>query len=185
MSLTESTMLPLNTPAPAFTLFEPSTNEWYSLEHLKSDCATVICFICNHCPYVKHIREGLIALATEYQKKGITFIAINANDVNQYPDDSPDDMRRIAKEFKYPFHYLYDETQEVAKAYHAACTPDFFVFDKVLKCVYRGRMDDSRPGSDVAVTGKDLRHALDNVLSGKPVDSQQQPSMGCNIKWKV
>ena len=155
------------------------------MKDLKSDKGTVVMFICNHCPYVIHVRQGLVKVAQEYSAKGISFIAINSNDVENYPEDSPANMKKQALKYQYPFPYLFDETQNVAQAYKAACTPDFYVFDKNLKCVYRGRMDDSRPESGIPVTGKDLRGALDNLLSGKPIDPNQVPSMGCNIKWKT
>jgi peroxiredoxin len=185
MALTPSTMLPLGTIAPDFKL--PNVckeNEWISLQSAKSDIATVIMFICNHCPYVKHIQSTLVNFAKQYQKKGIHFIAISANDIQKYPDDSPEKMRLEAETNGYPFPYLYDELQAVATAYQAACTPDFYVFDKTLKCVYRGRFDASTPGNNIPVTGNDLASALDNILAQTPVDSNQQPSLGCNIKWK-
>jgi hypothetical protein len=141
-------------------------------------------FICNHCPYVKHVNKQLVSLANDYMPKGISFIAISSNDVANYPDDAPALMTENAKQEHYPFHYLYDETQEVAKAYHAACTPDFSIFDKDLVCVYRGQLDDSRPKNGSISDGKDIRIALDNMLNGVPVSVTQFPSMGCNIKWK-
>ncbi len=185
MAATPSTMMPLGTIAPDFTLLNTVTGEMVSLQDLKSDVATLIMFICNHCPYVKHINAQLVKLANDYQSKGVSFIAISSNDVENYPDDSPEKMKQVAQQLGYPFPYLYDETQEVAKAYQAACTPDFFLFDKDLKCVYRGQLDGSRPKNDVPVTGKDMRAALDAVLAGKPVNPEQIPSIGCNIKWKV
>jgi thiol-disulfide isomerase/thioredoxin len=141
-------------------------------------------FICNHCPFVKHVNDELVRLGNDYNDKGIGFVAISSNDVENYPDDSPGMMKIVAQEMEYPFPYLYDETQEVAKAYDAACTPDFYVFDKDLKLVYRGQLDDSRPGNDIPVTGKDLRSALNAVIDGKEVSDDQKPSLGCNIKWK-
>ena len=141
-------------------------------------------FICNHCPFVIHIESVLVELAKEYQQQGVEFIAISANDVNEYPQDSPDLMQARAHEHGYSFPYLYDETQAVAKSYDAACTPDFFVFDAHLKCAYRGQFDDSRPSNQIEVTGQDLRHALDDLLAGKAVSFEQKPSVGCNIKWK-
>jgi len=185
MAATPSTMMPLGTIAPDFTLPNTVNGEMVNLQDLKSDVATMVMFICNHCPYVKHIDAQLVKLATDYKSQGVAFIAISANDVDNYPDDSPDKMQEVAQELGYPFPYLYDETQEVAKAYQAACTPDFFLFDKDLKCVYRGQLDGSRPKNDVAVTGEDMRGALDAVLAGQPVNSEQIPSIGCNIKWKV
>ena len=144
----------------------------------------VIMFICNHCPFVKHVDEQLVALAKDYQPKEVSFVAISSNDVANYPQDAPHLMKLEAEKVGYPFPYLYDETQDAAKAYSAACTPDFFVFDKDLKCAYRGQLDSSRPGNGVPVTGSDLRNALDNILEGKAVESPQIPSIGCNIKWK-
>lgn len=185
MALTPSTMLPLGTKAPHFKLSDTVSGKTMTLDELKSDKATVIMFICNHCPFVKLIQHGLAAIAHDYQPKGIQFIAISSNDVTTHPDDSPTKMKRVAEEAGYPFPYLYDETQEIAKAYDAACTPDFFVFDKDLALVYRGRFDEATPGRDVPVTGKDMRTALDAILAGKPVDPQQIPSQGCNIKWKA
>lgn len=184
MAATPSVMLPLGTEAPKFNLVDTVTDTNKSLNELASDKATVVMFICNHCPYVKHINEELVKLANEYIPKGISFIAISSNDVENYPDDSPEKMREVAEELGYPFPYLFDETQEIAKAYQAACTPDFYVFDKDLKLVYRGQFDESRPGNNVPVTGIDIRNALDNILNGKPVDENQKPSIGCNIKWK-
>jgi thiol-disulfide isomerase/thioredoxin len=144
----------------------------------------VVIFICNHCPYVKHVRKGLIDLAREYEQKGIAFVAVNANDWSAYPDDSPEQMAREAREYGYPFPYLYDESQESARAYRAACTPDLYLFDGQRKLVYRGQLDDSRPGNGVPVTGKDLRAAMDALLKGEEVSPRQKPSLGCNIKWR-
>jgi len=141
-------------------------------------------FICNHCPFVKHVNEGLVELANDYILKGISFIAISSNDVVNFPEDSPEKMKNEAKSLGYPFPYLYDESQEVARAYDAACTPDFFIYDKDLKLVYRGQLDDSRPKNGIPVTGKDIRAALDSLLQSKPVSEEQKPSIGCNIKWK-
>ncbi len=185
MSLTPSNMIPLGTIAPDFALPDAITDKTMSLNDLRSTTATVIMFICNHCPYVKHIQPQLVSVANDYQARGIAFIAINSNDVKHYPDDSPEKMQQIAEQFHYPFPYLFDETQAIAKAYKAACTPDFYIFDKDLKCVYRGQFDPSRPGNNIAVTGESLTAALDAVLLGKPVDPEQIPSMGCNIKWKM
>ncbi|HEY3914849.1 MAG TPA: thioredoxin family protein [Verrucomicrobiae bacterium] len=183
MALTPSTMLPLETPAPDFHL--PDTNrKIVSLSDFQSAPALVVMFICNHCPYVKHIRAGIAELAREYQKRGAAFVAINSNDVENYPADSPENMAIEVKQAGYTFPYLFDETQEVAKAYQAACTPDLFVFDKHHKLVYRGQFDASRPGNSVPVSGNDLRAVLDAILAGKPVAPHQTPSMGCNIKWK-
>ncbi|MEQ9288958.1 MAG: thioredoxin family protein [Cyclobacteriaceae bacterium] len=184
MSLTYSEMMPLGTTAPDFELPDTISGKTMSLGQIKSDIATVVMFICNHCPYVIHVEKEMAAIANEYKKKGVAFAAISANDVENYPDDSPEKMKAKAKEVGYSFPYLYDETQEVAKAYQAACTPDFYVFDKNLTCVYRGRMDESSPGNGKPVTGKELRATLDAVIAGTPVSQDQLPSMGCNIKWK-
>lgn len=184
MALTPSRMLPLGTKAPPFKLRSPVNEKEFSLDELKSDKATVVMFICNHCPYVKHVQRGLVELANDYIPKGVSFIAINSNDVEKYPEDSPANMKSVALRLGYPFPYLFDETQEVARAYDAACTPDFYVFDSGLKLAYRGQMDDSRPGNGKPVTGKDIREALDRILKGDPVGADQVPSIGCNIKWK-
>lgn len=177
-------MVPLGTKAFNFSLLDTKTGGRRSLEELKGANATVIMFICNHCPYVKHVDPELIRLANDYQQKGVGFIAISANDAEQYPEDGPEAMTETARKMKYPFPYLYDETQAVARAYDAACTPDMYVFDKQLSLVYRGQLDDSRPGNDAPLTGKDLRNALEAVLKGQTVASLQRPSIGCNIKWK-
>jgi len=183
MSLTPSTMLPLGTTAPDFRL--PDTNgKIVSLADFKNAPALLVIFMCNHCPYVKHIRQGLAQLGRDYQAKGAGIVGINSNDAANYPADSPAKMKEEMQVAGYTFPYLYDETQAVAKAYRAACTPDIYLFDGRQKLVYRGQFDDSRPGSGVRVTGMDLRDALDAVLSGKPVEKEQIPSIGCNIKWK-
>lgn len=179
-----STMLALGTKAFPFTLPDTVTGKMMSLSDLKSDIATVIMFICNHCPYVKHVQSELVRLAKDYQPKGISFIAISSNDIEQYPEDSPEKMKEVALQLGYPFPYLYDETQEVARQYQAACTPDFYIFDRHLRLVYRGQLDDSRPGNSVPLSGKDIRRALDNLIKGQAVDPNQQPSVGCSIKWK-
>ena len=184
MALTPSSMMPLGTKAPDFRLPSPVSGGEYSLDDLKSDKATVVMFICNHCPYVKHVQKELVDLANDYMPKGISFVAINSNNVEKYPDDSPENMKKVAERFGYPFEYLFDETQETARAYGAECTPDFFVFDAGLECVYRGQLDDSRPGNGKPVTGADLRKALDSILNGESVPEDQAPSIGCNIKWK-
>lgn len=184
MPLTESTMLPLGTIAPDFHLLDTVSGKSLSLKELVSDKATVIMFICNHCPFVKHIENKLVEVAKLYQAKGINFIAICANDANNYPADAPEQMTLTAKRLNFSFPYLHDQSQEIAKAYEAACTPDFYVFDHDLKLVYRGRFDDSRPGNDLPVTGKDLTTALDCLLAGKAITEEQFSSMGCNIKWK-
>lgn len=185
MALTPSNMLALGTEALDFTLLNPITDEQQSLDHLKSRIATVIVFMCNHCPYVIHIQDKLAEVAKTYQDKGVSFIGINANDAEHYPDDSPEKMKEAVKNIGYTFPYLFDDTQAIAKAYQAACTPDFFVFDGEMKLVYRGQFDDSRPGNDEPITGADLTLALDALLAGKPVSNHQKPSMGCNIKWKA
>ena len=183
MVATNSTMLPLGTEAPDFRL--PDTEgEIVSRDDFADAPGLLVAFISNHCPYVKHVRHGLADFAREYAQKGLAIVAIGSNDVEKYPDDSPDEMAREKDEVGYVFPYLYDETQEVAKRYHAACTPDFFLFDGDRRLVYRGQFDDSRPGNDVPVTGEDLRAAADAVLEGRPVSEDQRPSIGCNIKWK-
>ncbi|MEK7707796.1 MAG: thioredoxin family protein [Verrucomicrobiota bacterium] len=183
MALTPSTMLPLGTTAPDFQL--PDTNgKIISLAAFKDKPALLVIFMCNHCPYVKHLRAGLAQLARDYLPRGVAIVGINANDVANYPEDRPAKMAAEVKSAGYIFPYLYDESQAVAKAYHAACTPDFFLFDRGRRLVYRGQFDASRPGNGVPVTGKYLRAALDAVLVGKPPSTFQSPSMGCNIKWK-
>lgn len=184
MAETPSNMLPLGTIAPSFTLPNVVTGKKESLSDIKSDIATVVMFICNHCPYVKLIQTHLASVAKAYQAKGVSFVAISSNDAQRYPADGPEAMRQEAETHHYTFPYLFDETQEVARAYQAACTPDFYVFDKDLKCIYRGRFDAATPGNGKEVTGSDLTSALDSLLSGKPVNSAQYPSVGCNIKWK-
>lgn len=183
MALTPSTMLELGTKAPDFDLPNVSGGR-VKLADLADKPVLLVAFICNHCPYVKHIREGFASLAKEYQAKGVAVVAISSNDVAGYPDDSPEKMAEEARLAGYTFPYLYDETQEVAKAYRAACTPDLYVFDKDRRLVYRGQLDDSRPGNGVPVTGADLRAALDAALASKPPLATQKPSIGCNIKWK-
>jgi len=184
MTATASNMLALGTKAPNFKLLDTVSHKKMTLTDLKGTKATVVMFICNHCPFVIHVNDKLIELALFYSEKGVNFIAISANDIENYPQDSPDLMTLQAQKLKYPFPYLYDATQDVARAYKAACTPDFYVFDTCLRLVYRGQLDDSRPGNGIPVTGKDLRKALDLVIQGKPVDFEQKPSIGCNIKWK-
>jgi peroxiredoxin len=183
MSLTPSTMLPLGTAAPDFRL--PDTNgKTVALADFKNAPALLVIFMCNHCPYVVHIRKGLAQFARDYQPKSVAIVGINSNDVANYPADSPARMKEEIQVAGYVFPYLYDESQAVAQAYRAACTPDIYLFDKAQKLVYRGQFDDSRPGNGKPVTGRDLRAALDAVLAGKPVPTDQQPSIGCNIKWK-
>ena len=184
MALTPSNMLPLGTIAPYFELVDTVSNKKTNLHELKSPVATVIMFICNHCPYVKYIQTEIVKLAKEYQAKNISFIAISSNDITRYPDDAPEKMQQNAQQLGFTFPYLFDETQTVAKAYQAACTPDFYIFDKDLKCVYRGQFDDARPGNNIPVTGNSIRTALENLLAGKPINPEQKPSMGCNIKWR-
>jgi peroxiredoxin len=183
MSLTPSTMLPLGTVAPGFRLSD-TDGKTVSLDDFKGAPALLVAFICNHCPYVKHVRNELARLGKEYQGKGVAVVGISSNDVNTYPDDSPKMMAKEKAEVGYTFPYLYDESQQVAIAYKAACTPDFYVFNKDQRLVYRGQLDGSRPGNPIPVTGKDLRSALDAALAGKPVSDDQRPSIGCNIKWK-
>lgn len=184
MALTESNMLPLGTKAPDFQLTDTISGKVLSLKDLAAKSATVVMFICNHCPYVKHILPQLVKVAHDYKSRGIQFIAINSNDIDNYPEDAPDKMRAIANKMSFSFPYLFDATQEIAKAYQAACTPDFYVFDKQIRCVYRGRFDGATPGNKIPVTGTDLCTVLDNILAGKKVDPDQHASMGCNIKWK-
>jgi thiol-disulfide isomerase/thioredoxin len=184
MALTESKMLPLGTQAPYFELPDTVSGKVLSLDDLQSEQATVIMFLCNHCPYVIHVNPELVRLSKEYIDKGVAFVAISSNDVTKYPEDGPDKMKEVAEKLGYPFPYLYDETQDVTRAYDAACTPDIYVFDGDLKLAYRGRLDDSRPKNENPLTGKDLRAALDAVLVGKSPDERQYPSGGCNIKWK-
>lgn len=184
MALTPSTMLPLGTPAPQFSLPDTRSGQVLSLAELRSPKATVVLFICNHCPYVLHIIEKLSAVAQDYQAQGVQFIAISSNDVAKYPADAPEKMTEFAAAHHFSFPYLFDETQEVAKAYQAACTPDFYIFDKNLLCVYRGRFDDATPGNKNPVTGKEFSTALDCLLANKALDENQKPSVGCNIKWK-
>ncbi|MHC4532910.1 MAG: thioredoxin family protein [Planctomycetota bacterium] len=183
MTLTASEMLPLGTSAPDFNLPD-TTGKMVSLNDFRETQAFLVIFMCNHCPFVKHILDGLVALIKEYQTKGCIVVAINSNDVANYPDDSPEMMTRLAIEAGFTFPYLYDETQEVAKAYRAACTPDFFLFDSNKELIYRGQMDDSRPGNGIPVTGSDLTAAVNAVLEGTQVSQEQKPTMGCNIKWK-
>jgi peroxiredoxin len=183
MTATPSTMFPLGTVAPPFDLPDVEGRR-VSIERFGGSGALLVVFMCNHCPYVKHVRGHLVGLIRDYQQKGAAAVGINANDVSAYPEDSPENMSREARLFGYTFPYLFDETQEVAKAYHAACTPDFFVFDADRALVYRGQMDDSRPGNGKPVTGADLRAALDAALQGHPAPAYQRPSIGCNIKWK-
>ncbi|MEZ4779164.1 MAG: thioredoxin family protein [Flavobacteriaceae bacterium] len=184
MALTPSNMLALGTKAPDFNLVDTVTKNTLSLQNLKGKKGTVLMFICNHCPYVKHVNEELIRVCNDYRVTGFNFVAISSNDASKYPEDGPEAMYKTAQKLGYPFPYLYDETQEVAKAYDAACTPDFYLFDSELKLVYRGQLDNSRPGNSIPLNGRDLREALDNILNNHPQRKDQKPSMGCNIKWK-
>ncbi len=184
MAFTESNMLPLGTAAPDFSLPDTVSGKTISFNDVATGKATVVMFICNHCPYVIHVNPEIVRVANDYLKKGVGFVAISSNDVKNYPDDSPEKMKILAEKEGYPFPYLYDETQEVARAYDAACTPDFYIFDQNKKLAYRGRLDDSRPNSGTPLSGKDLREALDAVLDGRKPTDRQYPSAGCNIKWK-
>lgn len=184
MVLTSSKMLPLGQRAPDFTLIDVISEDQVTLQDVQSEVATVVMFLCNHCPYVKHIQKVLVSLTSTYMQKEITFVAINSNDVEEYPEDRPQEMRRLVEKLNFPFPYLFDETQNMARDYGATCTPDFFVFDHSLRCVYRGQFDDSRPGNSRPVTGSDLSEALDCILKGSSVNPDQHPSVGCNIKWK-
>ena len=184
MSLTPSNILERGTLASDFTLLDTISEKIISLQELKGERGTIIFFICNHCPFVIHINRELVQLAKDYTSRGFSFIAISSNDAEKYPMDGPEKMKIHATKEHYPFPYLYDETQEVAKAYNAACTPDLYVFDSDLKSIYHGQLDDSRPGNEKPVSGKDIRNSLNNLLENKPVLQKQQPSMGCGIKWK-
>jgi len=184
MVLTPTEQIPLGYKAPDFNLLNPLIGDYQSLDDLKSNKATVIIFMCNHCPYVVHVLDGLIQLAKDYMSKGVSIIAINSNDIVNYPADSPDKMIELINENNIPFPYLFDETQDIARVYHAACTPDFSVFNSSMDCVYRGQLDDSRPGSSEPVTGRDIRLVLDAILYNLEINKNQKPSVGCNIKWK-
>lgn len=185
MSKTPSNMLDLGTEAPLFSLQDVVSGQTYTLKQSPDRSGLVVMFICNHCPYVKHVNEELVRVAHSYMTKGVEFIAINSNDIDKYPQDSPENMILTAKEHEYPFPYLFDDLQEVAKAYKAACTPDFYLFDQHLKLVYRGQLDNSRPGNDIPVTGESLRKACDQLIDKQPITVEQKPSLGCNIKWKT
>jgi peroxiredoxin len=184
MAAVNSSMLPLGTPAPDFRLPTPDGG-LVGRDDFKDAPALLVMFICNHCPYVKHVRSGLAAFGRDYRERGLAIAAINSNDVATYPDDRPEKMAEEARAAGYLFPYLYDETQAVAKSYRAACTPDFFLFDRDRRLVYRGQFDDSRPNNDRPVTGADLRAAADAVLAGRALPQDQRPSIGCNIKWKA
>lgn len=185
MAFTESNMLPLGTQAPDFVLPDTVSGKMISLPDVRGEQATVVMFLCNHCPYVLHVNPEIVRVMRDYLPKGVGFVGISSNDAVNYPDDAPEKMTVHAAQVGYTFPYLYDESQAVAKAYDAACTPDFYMFDKGLKLAYRGRLDDARPKNDNPLTGKDLRAALDAVLAGAPVPEKQYPSGGCNIKWKA
>jgi len=184
MSETPTINIPLGFIAPEFHLPDTVSGQKLTYQQIRGEKGTVVIFICNHCPYVIHMIHELVHVANEYMPKGIGFAAISSNDVENYPQDAPDKMREYAALWRFPFAYLYDETQDVAKAYQAVCTPDFNVFDRQDRCVYRGQMDDSRPKNKVAVDGKDLRNTLDSLLKGEAISAHQKPSVGCNIKWK-
>ena len=184
MARTASNMIPLQTRAPEFELMDTVSGKMMSLKQLQGNRGTVIFFICNHCPFVIHVNEELVNIANKYSSKGVSFIAISSNDIENYPQDGPGLMQRNALQNNYPFPYLFDPSQEVAKAYDAACTPDTYVFDDELSLVYRGQIDESRPGNGVVVSGLDLRTALDALLEGKTISAIQKPSIGCGIKWR-
>jgi peroxiredoxin len=184
MARTESTMLALGTPAPDFLLPDVRSGELISLDRFRGKQALLVMFICRHCPYVKHVQEELARLGNDYADKPLGIVAISSNDARAYPDDAPESLREMAGELGFTFPFCYDETQEVARAYSAACTPDFFLFDEKRRLAYRGELDPSRPGNKVPVNGCELRAAIENVLAGRPVDPNQKPSLGCNIKWR-
>lgn len=184
MAMTPSSMVQLGTKAPDFSLVDTVSGKILSLDELKGAKATVIMFICNHCPYVIHLREAIVAVANQFSDKGVSFVAISSNDAVAYPEDSPAKMKEIATSYHFLFPYLFDETQAVAKAYDAACTPDFFVYNGKMLLKYRGQFDDSRPSNQVTPSGKDLAAAIDAICSGNEPDKLQKPSIGCNIKWR-
>jgi thiol-disulfide isomerase/thioredoxin len=184
MTRTSSKIVALGTLAPNFNLKDTNSNEWFSFQDLKGEKGTLVLFICNHCPFVHHVIDEIIMIANDYRVQGIGIIAISSNDVVKFPQDGPELMTEFAFQNKFEFPYLYDETQEVAKAYDAACTPDFFLFDNQDKLVYHGQLDDSRPGNGIPLSGNDLRGAIDGVIYNRIINPVQKPSMGCNIKWK-
>ena len=184
MAITESKMMALGTKAPDFELQDVVVGQLRKLDDFKSDVATVVMFICNHCPFVQHVRDELINVANDYIPKDIAFIAICSNNEEAFPEDGPEHMKQVAQSLDFPFPYLHDKTQQAAKDYQAACTPDFYVFDGSMNCLYRGQLDGSRPGNNIPVNGEDLRKALDAILAGRKPSSEQKPSIGCNIKWK-
>jgi peroxiredoxin len=185
MALTPSTMIPLGTPVPDFTLVDAVSGRTMSLADFKDRRALLVLFICNHCPYVKHVQAELVKLGKDYEDSGAAIVAISANDAAAYPDDAPERLAAEARRLGYRFPFLHDETQDVARAFHAACTPDVFLYGPDLRLAYRGQIDDSRPGNGIPVTGKDLRAALDAILAGRPVPAEQKPGIGCNIKWRA
>lgn len=185
MAQTPTKQMPLGFSAPVFNLPDVISGTNKTFKDIKGENGTIVMFICNHCPFVKHVIDELVKIGKEYMPKGIGMVAINSNDVVNYPEDSPEKMIEFANQYDFPFAYLYDESQQVAKAYNAACTPDFNLFDASDNCVYRGQLDGSRPGNNIPVSGDDLRTALDQVLNGEAVPETQIPSIGCNIKWKV
>ncbi len=184
MARTPTTQIPLGFKAPDFSLINVVSNQIETLQDVRGENGLVVMFICNHCPYVVHVIDEIISIANDFLPKGIGFVAVSSNDIRNYPEDSPEKMRSLAKEKNIPFPYLYDESQKTAKKYDAACTPDFSVFNNELNCVYRGQMDGSRPGNETPNDGKDLRKVLNYVLINKIIDFEQLPSLGCNIKWK-
>lgn len=185
MAATASNTITLGTTAPAFSLPDAATSRDVTLDDVRGEKATVVLFICNHCPFVKHVNHQLVAVANDYRSRGVGFVAISANDAEAYPDDGPEMMAEVAQTLGYPFPYLYDASQDVARAYDAACTPDLFVYDSALKLAYRGQLDDARPRNDEPVDGHDLRAALDALIAGRPVAAEQKPSVGCSIKWRA
>ena len=184
MARTPSVMVPLGFKAPKFELLDVVSNTILKSENLFGKKATMIMFICNHCPFVKYVNKQIVEIANTYDSLGISFIAISSNDIINYPEDSPEKMKKVASMENYSFPYLYDESQDVAKAYDAACTPDFFVFNSNKELVYRGQLDDSRPGNDIPISGKDIINVFESILNSKPITINQKPSIGCNIKWK-
>ena len=184
MARTPTTQIPLGFTAPNFNLPDTISGNDVSLKDIQGTKGTVVMFMCNHCPFVIHVIEEIVNVANDYQSKGFGFVAISSNDVENYPEDAPNKMKLFAEQYRFSFPYLYDETQEIAKAYDAACTPDFSVFDKELSCVYRGQLDDARPENGAPNDGADLRGVLDALFEGKEIAADQKPSLGCNIKWK-
>ena len=184
MARTTSVMVPLGSEAPKFELLDVKTDKSVKSEDLFGKKGTLIMFICNHCPFVKHVNQQIVQISKDYQNSGIKLIAISSNDIINYPDDSPSEMKKVAIKENFTFPYLYDETQTIAKNYDAACTPDFFIFNSSNKLVYRGQLDDSRPGNNITVTGGDIRNALESLINFEEINPVQKPSIGCNIKWK-